>query len=396
MKHRLSICLLSLDFIPNIGGVASHVYELSKALCKQKIDVTLVTANRWNDEDIYQFELDGIKVVAFKYLGGSTAMNKILKIKMVIKILLYIRSCDKQFDLFHWHGMFTVDGYVVLLLKKIFGVKNVWTNHTSYYLEDYQQGKYKKLNRLLSIPDQIIAPSMELCNKSWQKVTFNKENTHYIYNGVDNDKFRPQEKNRLLLKKLGINENDKVILCTRRLEDKCGVRYLVQAMPMILKKTSSVKLIIVGDYNGPRERSDKEFIKQYIYHNKLKENVLLLGRVDNAKLPDYYSIADISVLPSLMEAVSISGLESISSGVPLVGTKVGGIPEIIKDGVTGCLCEPQNSYDLADKINYILEDENRLAQMAEAARKYAIEKFSWDKIAKKTIKVYEDLFYESI
>lgn len=137
MKHRLSICLLSLDFIPNIGGVASHVYELSKALCKQKIDVTLVTANRWNDEDIYQFELDGIKVVAFKYLGGSTAMNKILKIKMVIKILLYIRSCDKQFDLFHWHGMFTVDGYVVLLLKKIFGVKNVWTNHTSYYLEDY-------------------------------------------------------------------------------------------------------------------------------------------------------------------------------------------------------------------------------------------------------------------
>jgi glycosyltransferase involved in cell wall biosynthesis len=90
-----------------------------------------------------------------------------------------------------------------------------------------------------------------------------------------------------------------------------------------------------------------------------------------------------------MEATSISGLEAMAASLPLVGTKVGGIPVLIKDGINGYLCEPENSEDLAEKIDKLLE--NDFIKMGENSKKFVEDKFDWIQIAEQTLSEYKEL-----
>ena len=93
-----------------------------------------------------------------------------------------------------------------------------------------------------------------------------------------------------------------------------------------------------------------------------------------------------------MEAVSISGLESIATGTPIVGSKVGGIPEIIIDEFNGLLTEPENSADIAEKIIDIFNKYD-LDVMKLNARNVAVDKFSWNNLSKQVVDVYKEVIY---
>ena len=114
-------------------------------------------------------------------------------------------------------------------------------------------------------------------------------------------------------------------------------------------------------------------------------------------MPKLYNASDICVLPSLMEATSIAGLEAMASGLPIVGTHVGGIPDIVKDGKTGLLVEPRNAKALAASINKLCLDTELLGSMGRDARTFCVESFDWDIIAEKTEAVYREahLDYEN-
>ena len=115
----------------------------------------------------------------------------------------------------------------------------------------------------------------------------------------------------------------------------------------------------------------------------------MLGSKKHHEIIDYYSAADLSVLPSLMEATSISGLEAMGASLPLIGTKVGGIPELIKEGINGYLCEAKNPYDLADKIDTLLAQDFKT--MGKNSLEIVTRDFDWDIIAKATLREYRGL-----
>jgi len=108
-------------------------------------------------------------------------------------------------------------------------------------------------------------------------------------------------------------------------------------------------------------------------------------------LPKLYSLAEFSLLPSIYEAVSLSGLESLACGTPVIGTNVGGIPEFIKNGKTGFLVEPKSSQAIADAANRMLDTPELLSQMRRDCREFVVSDFSWRSVAKKTIAYYESL-----
>jgi len=120
-----------------------------------------------------------------------------------------------------------------------------------------------------------------------------------------------------------------------------------------------------------------------------KDRFFMLGSKRHDEIVEYYSAADISILPSLMEATSISGLEAMASSLSLVGTKVGGIPEIVKDGINGFLCEPADPKDLAQKIDKLLEC--NYVEMGKKGRDIVLKEFDWNTIAKKVIKEYKEV-----
>jgi glycosyltransferase involved in cell wall biosynthesis len=147
-------------------------------------------------------------------------------------------------------------------------------------------------------------------------------------------------------------------------------------------KNDKLKLLFIGD----GEQYDE--IKAILEEN-FKDRFILLGSKKHHEIIDYYSAADLSILPSLMEATSISGLEAMAASLPLVGTKVGGIPVIIKDGENGYLCQSENPEDLAQKIDKLLDSD--YVSMGEKSKEMVDKYFDWIEIAKKTLKEYKSI-----
>jgi len=390
----MKVCVLSFDFLPNIGGVATHVYELSRYLVKKGVEVDLITFNRFNGRYYYYFVMDGISVYSFRTPLFNKLPSKVSSSILLLPILVFLFRHAKKYDLFHFHGMLSLDFYLMSIIKRMFGsVRIVWTNHTSRYLDLYDAGDFHTLNKVLKIPDAVIAPSKELAEKTYKNTVFKKNRVFFIPNGVDINKFKPcsTERKNKLRKELGLSINDKVIISTRRFERKNGVVFLIKAFALVLKKLPNVKLVLIGDYKGPEWNSDKKQIFELIDAYKLNKNVIWLGSVPNKEISKYYCVADVSVIPSLKEAVSISGLESLAMGIPIIGSNIGGIPELVVDGVTGYLTKPADYIDLANNILRIFSDDFILREMSINARKRAVNLFSWEKIVEQTLDVYKSV-----
>ena len=143
-----------------------------------------------------------------------------------------------------------------------------------------------------------------------------------------------------------------------------------------------MKCLIAGD------GAEMGKFSQEVIRLAIADKVIFAGRVPNTEMPKYYAASDVVVLPSLKEATSIAGLEAMATGKPLVGTNVGGIPQIITDGETGILVPPRNPDELAHAIVFLLNDDGKRAAMGLNARKRAESEFSWQIIAGKTQNIY--------
>ena len=115
----------------------------------------------------------------------------------------------------------------------------------------------------------------------------------------------------------------------------------------------------------------------------------MLGAMQHNEIVPYYSAADLSILPSLMEATSISCLEAMAAGLPIICSAVGGLPFLVQDGVNGFLSQPAEPESLAACLDRLLSAD--MTSMGAASRQAVEEKFSWEAIATQTIAAYEQV-----
>lgn len=358
--------MVSLDFLPTVGGITAHVYELSLALIKNGCKVSVITRRTKETSKTYE-NIHGIDVyrVNLRFFGASYGwqINRFIKSKLPL-----IKP-----DIIHIHGMRPLEFYAIPHIPL------VYTNHTSGYLKRIQKGGYRiaLLKRLFKKPALFLAPSKELLEVPFE-VSAKKV---YIPNGVISTKLKRNEDARLRIRtELGFSDNDILAIVTRRLVQKNGVKYLSLATKYI--QNPHLKLLIIGD--GEEFNEIKTNLETYF-----KDRFFMLGSKKHHEIIDYYSASDLSILPSLMEATSISGLEAMGASLPLIGTKVGGIPELIREGINGYLCEAQNPSDLAQKIDTLLAQDFKA--MGEHSLEIVTKDFDWDIIAKATMKEYRGL-----
>lgn len=164
-----------------------------------------------------------------------------------------------------------------------------------------------------------------------------------------------------------------------------GIEYLVEAASHLRKldfrgKSNFPIFLIIGE--GPERPKLEKLIQKY----NLKNNFFLLGHIPDAY--KYLKAFDIFVLPSLKEGFPYAILEAMSAGLPIVATKVGGVPEIIDSGNTGWLIEPKNSHDLAEKITTLLKDENLRENLSAYAKQIVTKNFSLAAMIEKTKEIY--------
>jgi glycosyltransferase involved in cell wall biosynthesis len=266
----------------------------------------------------------------------------------------------------------------------------VFTNHTSQFLEALSHWpKRTEWSWVLRGFDLVLAPSQELVERS---IELGAKDVRFISNGVDSRKFTPATAARKAAARqdLNIPQDALVILAARRIEKKNGLRYLAQAFVQMRDHVPNALLVFCGPGSDGEEVSA---MKAIFAGAGGETRVDFRGVVLNHLMPAYYQAADISVLPSLKEATSVSGLESMASGLPLIGTNVGGIPQIIDDGETGLLVSPADPGALNDALTELCRDQALRERLGHAARDAVVAQFDWDAISLQTEEAYRSVVF---
>jgi glycosyltransferase involved in cell wall biosynthesis len=204
-----------------------------------------------------------------------------------------------------------------------------------------------------------------------------------IPTGVDISRFNPWNVNGKLKQELGLKPDIPLIGTIAIFRKKKGHHILLDAIPLILKKVPEAVFVFAGD--GPQ----KENIITKIEQLGLSDKVFLLGlRKD---IPNILKSIDIFVLPTLQEALGTSFIEAMAMEKPVIGTDVGGVGEIIKEGINGYLVEPDNPQALADTIIMALQDKEKLNIMGIEGRKFVEQNYTTEKMCEKMYALYSSL-----
>lgn len=219
--------------------------------------------------------------------------------------------------------------------------------------------------------DLIVAVSREVGDSVQQQRRIPPEKIRVIHYGVDLQKFFPRQDEAVLAKRreLGVASADLLIAITARLEPLKGHRYFIEAFAPVVKQFPQVQAIFVGDGSLRRE------LEQQAQQLGLGKHIKFLGvRKDVSEI---LSAIDLLVLPALGgEGLPNVLLEGMACAKPVIATRVGGVPELVREGENGYLVPPEDVPALQKALTHALADRQRLRRMAEVARRIVENEFS--------------------
>ena len=323
---------------------------------------------------------DNIGVIPIpEYYFIPDGKNSRLPKKLVKKIEKKIIQNNFNFDIIHSHFLWP-QGYIGVELSKIFKIPHIITLH-----ENMKHYNYIKKNIGMDKINYIFDNTDFFIRVNKKDISFfinegiNPNKITSIPNGFDDKKFTiiPKENAR---NKLILSHDKKILFNLARLDDAKGQKYLIDSMKMIIKDYQNVHCYIGG--NGTL----KEVLQKQIIHEGLKEYITLLDYVSEEKINYWMNASDLFVLPSLDEGNPTVMFESLGIGLPFIGTKVGGIPEIITSEDYGLLANPADPKDLSQKI---IQGLNKKWDN-EKIRSYG-KQFTWKNIASDTVALYTDV-----
>jgi len=360
----MRILMMASEYPPRIGGVATHVQELGRALRASGHFVRIVAPATSEDPDPEDH------VIRYSPWLRAQPFSDWLTARWCRKLL-----ARDAFDLVHVHGLRPLRAALATDLPVVF------TNHTSGFLQTVAAGgrRLARLSALIGRCDHLIAPSEELVSAA-REAAYSGPAT-YIPNGVDDQRFRPGS-DHVLRAAWGIPEDACVVVLARRLVPKNGV---MDAARALAATADHVHFVFAGD------GSERVSMERVIAESGVQRRAHFIGGVPNPGMPRVYHAADFCLLPSHMEATSIAGLEAMACARALIGTRVGGIPALVGDGVTGILVPPRDPAALAKAVNRLAGDAGLARLMGEAARARVEREFSWARIAEQTARVYGEV-----
>lgn len=340
-------------FPPHLGGISSYVYLLSKKLVENGDEVFVLT---YPHEDVHSTDKIHVEYASSPNVKGLRGL--IFSINGTRKLIQMVREYD--INLIHAHFL-SPPGLIGLMTSMFTGVPFCVTLHGSdVFLLSSNRVLKPVFKLILSHAIAVFVVSEAVREKVLEMGIPNLEKkTKITWNGVDTDKFNPQNKGHLR-EKLGIGSEIPVILFVGNLVPQKGVKHLLRAKKLMKE---NAKLVIVG--GGPLLQE----LKGMAEYEKMDDVMFTGPRSDvDGLIPD----ADVMVLSSLSESFGIALLEGMASGKPVVATRVGGIPELVNED-TGILVEPAEPVALADALDEMIKNPGIREKMGLMARKRALE-----------------------
>lgn len=354
----------------NFGGITAYMLNLCSALAG-KDGFEYVVASRGGDLE-KELISSGVRHIRVPLSTKCEVSPKVFI--SFLKLLPIVRTGGV--DVFHANTRVTQ--VLAYLLSKATKKPYISTCH-GYF-------KPRIMRRLFPCwGKKVIAISDQVRQHLIEDFKLDPSRVELIYNGIDLKKFRAYSKEEVREQKikLGLDPDKKTIGHIGRLSSVKGQKFLVLAAERMISERQDVQFLIIGDGDQAPE------LKRLIRERNLEHSVFMRPSMPDTSLA--LSLMDVFCMPSLQEGLGLSILEAQAQGVPVVASRVGGIPSVVQDGVTGILCPPQDAEALCMDLLKILGDEALKNTMVQKAMAQVREKFSLDLMAGKTHSLYEEL-----
>jgi glycosyltransferase involved in cell wall biosynthesis len=316
------------------------------------------------------------KNAEFRYIVTNSLSKKILRvIRYVLKRLIKVNVCNQYIsdvirdmkEINHYDAVIIENRpQFVIPLSKIVKGKMVQHIHN-----EMLNSPTRECKRIIDLSDKILTVSDYIKQNIY--ITGQSEKVTTLHNGINTKLFNKNrwcQEAKDFRNKYGIKEDDIVILYSGRLNENKGVKELLEAF-ITIKSKQNLKLLIVGSTWFSKNTKDKYLLELQNLASEVKENIVFTGYIDYNVMPIVYASADIAVVPSTgIEAAALVILESRSTGLPLIISDSGGMPEFVNDSCAIIVNRGANMInDLNSSLSLLIEDRELREVMGENARK---------------------------
>ena len=378
--------MIAVYFYPDVGGIQMTLLSLSQHLREIGAKVTVIT-RRTHDNPYFE-EMDGVRVYRLDIPKSTSKIKAALQfIFGSLKILFEQRD---NYQIVHSHQLVSPTT-IGLLAKTFFRKRLVLTPHTPSTTGDVHSLVYKRpltgkprIKWMQRSADAVVAISEEI-KVDLNKLGFSPEIISYIPNGVDTRRFSPMEapQKEKQRSELGLPDGT-IITCAGRLIPRKQIDILIKAFSALVPNLpNTASLLVLGD--GEERSHLEELAKSLGVSNQVRFTGAVL---DTQK---YLQVSDIFVIPSSIEGMPIILLEAMSCGLPCIGSKIGGIEDLIEEGQTGLFVTSGDVLDLKEKINTLISNKRLSSQLGQAARNAIQKHYSMETTAIKHLNLYKRL-----
>lgn len=372
MEKRIRILIYSDHFFPSIGGSENYALDLSTELSREGYKIAVVTAEKSNKRDEFQFKVFRLK----KPFSIRRANINLIEMINVIKVY--------KPDIFHINYQ-TGGENIIMPLLKLMKIPIIITYHADHVvlmgklIDELQMAITFRLASLIIV--QSERDSLKFKNRGYP------ENKLKLlrFNGIDTNRYKCKGKSKMGLEQIKL-------LCIARLDDVHkykGVGELIDSLIDIRKKNgvSNFKLNIIGD--GELRK---------LYETKCRnndiENIIFLGTLENEEIIDYLCKSDFLILPSNSHAEGFGRvvLEAISCGTPVIVSKFAGISELVEKYNAGIIYDPNNFNFLMDRLFNIIHNTHKIEEFISNGKKLILEEnLSLQYTTKRIVELYNQI-----
>ena len=362
-----------MQVIVILGDATSpHIQRWTSYLLNRKYEVHLIS---FQPAKLNGIHLHYVKPPNFLIISPITSLwRKFGYIFCLLKVRRLINSLKPDILHAHWATSYglagSLSGYHPYIISA-WG-RDVMTSPRRSWLMK------KILQYNLSKADGITATSQMLANET-SKYVYTGKVVHHIPFGIDVDLFTPPSFKH--------SRGSICIGTVKALEEKYGIEFLIRAYAKVVQYEPKSKLLIVGD--GSLRNHLLELVEQL----RINDNVQFTGRIPNNEIIQYLHKIDIFVVPSISESETfgVSAIEASACSIPVIASNIGGLPEVVVDGVTGLLCPPRNVDALVDKILLLIREKQLRRKLGMNGRIAIESKYTLERSGEMIEKVYNKI-----
>jgi glycosyltransferase involved in cell wall biosynthesis len=359
---------------------SAHTEKWAKSLAQNGLQVYVFGLSAY-DCSIYRnsqnIQVDTLGFEVSSTQSGEGVVSKLKYFRALPRVKKIIRDFNP--DILHAHF---ASSYGLIAALSGFNpyIIYVWGDDILYFPQKSLLHKalikytLTKADRVLATSKMMVRETQKYASGEIGEIPF----------GIDVNVFKPQQVDSLL-------EKDDIVIGTiKGLDQQYGIEYLIRAFKILKDKyqTLPLKLMIAGD--GPLEKNLKELVQTL----NLGKSTLFTGRVSYNQVPQYHNMLSIYVALSVSESFGVAILEASACNKPVVVSDVGGLPEVVEDGVTGFIVPARDADQAAAAIERLIFDEPLRQKMGQAGRARVKKLYNWDTNVKEMINIYQDVLRE--